>query len=181
MAVAEECGLQVIEDCAHALCARWKGKTIGTFGVAAGFSAQTYKHLNSGEGGFLVLDDEAMAARAIIHSGSYMLHGQHLSSPGPAHLEAVAEDVPNFSLRMTALAAALLRPQLAMLPERVKRWNEIHDRIAAGLRRSQHLHVPDRNGGQEFSATSVQFLGARLYPAANGHIPRLDQGAGACR
>ena len=157
MAVAAECGLQVIEDCAHALCARWKGKTIGTFGVAAGFSAQTYKHLNSGEGGFLVLDDEAMAARAIIHSGSYMLHGQHLSAPGPADLEAVAEDVPNFSLRMTALAAALLRPQLALLPERVKRWNDIHDRIAAGLRRSQNLYVPDRNGGQDFSATSVQF------------------------
>ncbi|MGL5446794.1 MAG: DegT/DnrJ/EryC1/StrS family aminotransferase [Rhabdaerophilum sp.] len=157
MAVADECGLSVIEDCAHALCASWKGKAIGTFGIAAAFSAQTYKHLNAGEGGFLVLDDDAMAARAILHSGSYMLHGQHLSSPGANALQAVGEHVPNFSMRMTALAAAMLRPQLAELPRRVKRWNDIHDRIAIGLRHSQHIRVPERGDGQVFSATSIQF------------------------
>ncbi len=157
MAAAEECGLAVIEDCAHSLCASWNGKTIGTFGVAAAFSAQTYKHLNAGEGGFLVLDDDAMAARAILHAGSYMLHGQHLSSPGAEALEAASAHTPNFSMRMTALAAALLRPQLAELPRRARRWNEIHDRIAEGLRRSQFVHVPARAGAQHFSATSVQF------------------------
>lgn len=157
MTVADQCGLSVIEDCAHALCASWKGKAIGTFGIAAAFSAQTYKHLNAGEGGFLVLDDDAMAARAILHSGSYMLHGQHLSSPSAKALQALAEEVPNFSMRMTALAAALLRPQLAELPRRARRWNDIHDRIASGLRRCQHLRVPERGGGQVFSATSVQF------------------------
>jgi dTDP-4-amino-4,6-dideoxygalactose transaminase len=157
MAIADDLGLAVIEDCAHAMCASWKGKAIGTFGVAAAFSAQTYKHLNAGEGGFLVVDDDAMAARAILHSGSYMLHGQHLSSPGADALAAVSGETPNFSMRMTALAAAMLRPQLAELPRRVARWNVIHDRIASGLRRSQHAHVPERGGGQVFSATSVQF------------------------
>jgi dTDP-4-amino-4,6-dideoxygalactose transaminase len=165
MAAAEELGLQVIEDCAHAMCASWKGKAIGSFGVAAAFSAQTYKHLNAGEGGFLVLDDARMAARAILHSGSYMLHGQHLSSPGPEELAAVSGDTPNFSMRMTALAAALLRPQLAELPRRVARWNAIHGRIAAGLARSQHVRVPSRSGGQTFSATSVQFSAAGLDAA----------------
>ncbi|WP_439573584.1 DegT/DnrJ/EryC1/StrS family aminotransferase [Phreatobacter sp.] len=157
MAVADDCGLAVIEDCAHAICASWRGRAIGTFGLAAAFSAQTYKHLNAGEGGFLVLDDEAMAARAILHSGSYMLHGQHLSAPPAESLEAASGTTPNFSLRMTALAAAILRPQLAELPRRVARWNAIHDRIASGLRRSQHIHVPARGGGQSFSATSIQF------------------------
>jgi len=139
------------------MCASWRGRTIGTFGAAAGFSAQTYKHLNAGEGGFLVLDDPAMAAKAILHSGSYMLHGQHLSSPGPGHLAAASRETPNFSMRMTALAAAILRPQLAELPRRVARWNAIHDRIAAGLARSQHVRVPARDGPQRFSATSIQF------------------------
>ncbi len=157
MAVADACGLAVVEDCAHAMCASWKGRAIGSFGRVSAFSAQTYKHLNAGEGGFLVLDDDAMAAKAILHSGSYMLHGQHLSTPGPEALAAAAEVTPNFSMRMTALAAALLRPQLAELPRRVARWNAIHDRIAAGLRRSQHLRVPERGGGQVYSATSVQF------------------------
>jgi dTDP-4-amino-4,6-dideoxygalactose transaminase len=158
MAVTDDLQIAVIEDCAHAMCALWRGKAIGTFGVAAAFSAQTYKHLNSGEGGFLVLDDDAMAARAILHSGSYMLHGQHLSAPPASMLSKVAETTPNFSMRMTALAAAILRPQLTELPRRVARWNTIHDRIAAGVRLSQHVHVPRRDAGdQVFSATSVQF------------------------
>jgi len=156
-AVCAELGLVMIEDCAHAMCASWKGRTIGTFGQAAAFSAQTYKHLNAGEGGFLVLDDPDMAARAIVHSGSYMLHAQHLSSPGAEVLARHAETTPNFSMRMTALAAALLRPQLQELPRRAARWNAIHDRIAAGLARSQAVRLPVRHADERYSATSVQF------------------------
>ena len=37
------------------LWASYKGRAIGTFGASAAFSAQTYKHLNGGEGGFLIL------------------------------------------------------------------------------------------------------------------------------
>ena len=157
VAACEDLNLILVEDCAHALCASWRGKDIGTFGASAAFSAQTYKHLNAGEGGFLVTDDAEMAARAILHSGSYMLHGQHLSSPGALALDAIGEHVPNFSMRMTALAAAMLRPQLAELPRRVKRWNEIHDRISAGLARSQHIRLPHRSGHERYSQTSVQF------------------------
>lgn len=155
--VCRELGLRLIEDCAHSLCASWRGKTIGTFGEAAAFSAQTYKHLNAGEGGFLVLDDPDMAARAILHSGSYMLHAQHLSSPGAEALARHAGTTPNFSMRMTALAAALLRPQLSELPRRAARWNHIHDRICEGLARSQAVRVPHRHADERYSATSVQF------------------------
>jgi dTDP-4-amino-4,6-dideoxygalactose transaminase len=178
MAAAEELGLKVVEDCAHALCASWKGRTIGTFGAVAAFSAQTYKHLNAGEGGLLVLDDDAMTARAILHSGSYMLHAQHLSSPGAETLAKLGEHVPNFSMRMTALAAALLRPQLAELPRRAQRWNAIHDRIAAGLGRSQHVKVPERGGGQVFSATSVQFSVLGFSPAEMGSFLALAKARG---
>jgi dTDP-4-amino-4,6-dideoxygalactose transaminase len=150
-------GIALIEDCAHALAAKWDGRMIGTFGLASGFSAQTYKHLNAGEGGFLVLDDPERAARAIVHSGSYMLHSQHLSSPGAEALRAVSNTTPNFSLRMTALAAAMLRPQLAELPRRVARWNAIHDRIAASLARSQWIALPKRGARAEPAATSIQF------------------------
>jgi dTDP-4-amino-4,6-dideoxygalactose transaminase len=152
MATANAHGIAVLEDCAHALLARYKGRAIGTFGQTAAFSAQTYKHLNAGEGGFLVLDDPDMAARAILHSGSYMLHGQHVSSPGADVLARHSEHTANFSMRMTALAAAL-----AELPRRVARWNAIHDRIAQGLRRSQFVRLPQRPAAVEYSATSVQF------------------------
>jgi len=157
MAACDELGLLLVEDCAHALCAAWDGRTIGTFGAAAAFSAQTYKHLNAGEGGFLVLDDDDRIARAILHSGSYMLHAQHRSAPPPEVIAAWEERTPNFSMRMTALAAALLRPQLHDLPRRAARWNAIHDRIGAAIARSQHVRLPPRSPKERYGATSVQF------------------------
>ena len=157
MALCAELGLTLVEDCAHALTASWRGQAIGTFGAAAAFSAQTYKHLNAGEGGFLVTDDAEIAARAILHSGSYMLHGQHLSNPGADVLGQLSGQVPNFSMRMTALAAAMLRPQLAELPRRATRWDMIHQRIARGLSRSQHLRLPPRHAEAVYAPTSVQF------------------------
>lgn len=157
LAACRDCALTLIEDCAHALGASWRGRAIGTLGAAAAFSAQTYKHLNAGEGGFVVTDDDRMAARAILHSGSYMLHAQHLSRPDPAVLEELGEGTANFSMRMTALAAALLRPQLAELPRRVARWRAIHARIAAGLATCQHIALPRRHPGAEPAPTSIQF------------------------
>jgi len=158
VALCAELGLALVEDCAHALGASFAGRTIGTFGQAAAFSAQGYKHLNAGEGGLLVLDDPDLCARAVLHSGSYMLHGQHLSKPDTATMGRWEEETPNFSLRMTALAAALLRPQLAELPQRVARWRAIHDRIAARLAASPQIELPARLPGAEPAPTSVQFL-----------------------
>jgi dTDP-4-amino-4,6-dideoxygalactose transaminase len=157
IAACDELGLLLVEDCAHALCASWAGRAIGSFGAAAAFSAQTYKHLNAGEGGFLVLDDPDRAARAILHSGSYMLHAQHLSAPSADVMTAWEEETPNFSMRMTALAAAVLRPQLQDLPRRAARWNAIHDRIGSAIARSQHVRLPPRSPKESYSATSVQF------------------------
>lgn len=157
MAACDELGLLLVEDCAHALCAAWGGRAIGTFGAAAAFSAQTYKHLNAGEGGFLVLDEDDRIARAILHSGSYMLHAQHRSAPPAEVIAAWEERTPNFSMRMTALAAALLRPQLHDLPRRAARWNAIHDRIGAAIARSQHVRLPPRSPKERYGATSVQF------------------------
>lgn len=156
-AACDELGLLLVEDCAHALCAAWDGRAIGTFGAAAAFSAQTYKHLNAGEGGFLVLDDDDRIARAILHSGSYMLHAQHRSAPPAEVIAAWEEQTPNFSMRMTALAAALLRPQLHDLPRRAARWNAIHDRLGAAIARSQHVRLPPRSPKERYGATSVQF------------------------
>ena len=45
------------------------------------YSAQTFKHVNSGEGGLLVTDDDDVAAHAILRSGSYMLYMQHGARP----------------------------------------------------------------------------------------------------
>ena len=55
MEIAAKRGFRVIEDCAHTMGARWNGTKSGNFGLAACFSTQTYKHMNSGEGGLVDL------------------------------------------------------------------------------------------------------------------------------
>ena len=55
--------LVVLEDCAHALGARYKGKAVGTFGTGALFSFQTLKPLNCYGGGLALVSDRAVAAR----------------------------------------------------------------------------------------------------------------------
>lgn len=61
----------LIEDCAHALGSTWDGKKVGEFGQIACFSTQTNKLINSGEGGLITTNDERVAGRIILMSGSY--------------------------------------------------------------------------------------------------------------
>jgi dTDP-4-amino-4,6-dideoxygalactose transaminase len=63
MAVAAKHGLKVIEDCAHALGARYRGREVGTFGDASFFSFQTLKPLNTYGGGIGIARDPDVRAR----------------------------------------------------------------------------------------------------------------------
>ncbi|TMV83896.1 aminotransferase, partial [Thioclava sp. BHET1] len=77
MAICDAAGVRVVEDCAHTMGAAWKDVPSGRHGAIGCYSTQTYKHMNSGEGGFLVTDDAELMARAVILSGSYMLYERH--------------------------------------------------------------------------------------------------------
>src|SRR6476660_5454767 len=61
--IAARHNLIVIEDCAHALGATYKGRPVGTFGTGALFSFQTLKPLNCYGGGMALVQDPAVAAR----------------------------------------------------------------------------------------------------------------------
>ena len=147
MDVATDLGLTVIEDCAHTMGAGWSDRPTGTFGTAACFSTQTFKHVNSGEGGLLVTDDDDIAARAILSSGSYMLHEQHGTTPPPEVIERHRYTTPNLSMRMSAFAAAVARPQLALLGERAEIWNDRYRRLAELLSADPRIDVPARHAG----------------------------------
>ena len=158
MRICDAHGIRVVEDCAHSLGAGWGSRLTGTFGAVGCFSTQGYKHLNSGEGGFLVTDDDAVAARAVLASGSYMLYGQHKSRPPVEYIAGFAGVEPNHSMRMTNLTAALLRPQLKSLPARVTAWNERYDRLAQGLRGVPGIRMPHRPDQERFVGSSLQFF-----------------------
>jgi len=81
-ALAAEKGLKLIEDCAQAHGATYKGRPVGSFGDAAAFSFCTDKIMSTGgEGGMLLLRDEAVFLRA----WSYKDHGKdyHLAQQKP--------------------------------------------------------------------------------------------------
>ncbi len=157
LAICDRHGIAVVEDCAHTMGAKWDGKHTGTWGKVGCYSAQTYKHINSGEGGLLVTDDDDVAAQAILMSGCYMLYDQHILKPDPGVFERWKYLTPNFSMRMSNLAAALLRPQIAMLAERGVRWNRIYATLKRELGKAANLSIPERADKEAFVASSIQF------------------------
>lgn len=66
LAVAARHGIPVVEDNAHGLFGRYRGRPLGSFGVLSTLSFHETKNLTCGEGGALVINDEAFATRAEI-------------------------------------------------------------------------------------------------------------------
>jgi len=68
--LAERRGLSLIEDCAQAFGARWRGRAVGTCGRAGIFSLGLLKNLTTLRGGMVTTDDDALAARMRAMLGS---------------------------------------------------------------------------------------------------------------
>ncbi len=147
----------LIEDCAHTMGAKWRGIRSGNFGKAAAFSTQTYKHMNSGEGGFLTTNDPQIAARAVVSSGSYMLYGRHGAIPAEEVFQQVRLYSPNYSGRMDQMRAAILRAQLPLLEENVARWNQLYDRLHARRTAMNGVTIPERKQDEFYVGSSIQF------------------------
>lgn len=158
MAIARQHSVRVIEDCAHTMGAHWDGQKSGTFGDIACFSTQTYKHLNSGEGGFLTTNSAEIFASAVLHSGSYMLYARNGTAPDEKYFTDARYVVPNCSGRMDNLRAAILRPQLTRLDENCARWNQRYRAMASELARCAEIEMPTRPSSEGFVASSLQFL-----------------------
>jgi dTDP-4-amino-4,6-dideoxygalactose transaminase len=158
MALCDRLGLRVIEDCAHTMGARWAGRQTGLWGAMGCFSTQTYKHMNSGEGGLLISDDQDLMARAILLSGSYMLYDRHRAAPPAEAFAAHRLTTPNVSGRMDNLRAAILRPQLRDLAAQCARWNDRYRVLETGLAQTPGLTLIERSDQEGFVASSFQFL-----------------------
>ena len=155
--ICKSLDIKIIEDCAHTMGAKWSGKRSGNFGIVSAFSTQTYKHINSGEGGFLTTNDEQIIAKAIIHSGSYMLYGRHASSPNDKIFENIKLKSANFSGRMDNLRSAILIPQLSQLDNKILQWNKLYDEISANLKRQNGIFLPTRDKKEYYVGSSIQF------------------------
>lgn len=168
MAIARTYDIKVVEDCAHTMGAKWQGKRSGNFGHVAAFSTQTYKHMNSGEGGFLTTDDDEMAARAIIHSGSYMLYDRHGTLPPDEVFEKIKLEAANFSCRMDNLRATIIRSQMPHLEQNIQRWNRLYDTLFSAFAVIEGIDIPKRRQAEFYVGSSIQF---RLNALAPNDIP----------
>jgi len=158
MAMCDAAGVKVVEDCAHTMGASWNGVPSGRAGAIGCYSCQTYKHVNSGEGGFLVTDDPELAAKSIMMSGSYMLFERHLAAPDVEVFADIKYETPNISGRMDNLRAAILRPQIADLATQCQRWNDRYYALEAGFRDIPGLSVVERAPQEVIVGSSIQFL-----------------------
>ena len=156
MAACDARGIPVVEDAAHSLGTLWHGRKIGTIGKIGCFSFQSYKLVNAGEGGILVTDDPELAARATIMSGAYehnwKKHGGLQNS-----FARWQNRLPLYNMRLQNLSAAVIRPQLPLVAERVEKGRANHDHVAELLNASPWLSVPPALPAEERAPDSIQF------------------------
>jgi len=128
--LAQKHGLKVIEDCAQAHGARYKGKRAGSLGDAAGFSFYPGKNLGAlGDGGAVVTNADAIAAKVKI-----------LRNYGSQ--EKYHNEVKGYNSRLDDLQAALLRVKLTKLEEWNKRRRAVASRYLNELAAVQDLILP---------------------------------------
>lgn len=143
MALAEQRGLWVIEDCAQAHGGAISGRALGSFGHLGSYSFCQDKIMTTGgEGGMIVTDDTALYDRIWSfkdHGKDCALVFQENPPPGFRWLHAAG---PGTNLRMTGPSAALGRVQLRRLPDWQATRQANAERLAQALSASPLLRIP---------------------------------------
>jgi len=121
--IADKHGLKVVEDAAHALPARYKGRMVGTIGTLTAFSFYATKNMTTAEGGMLT-----GCAELIDRARPWSLHGmskdayKRYSAEGSWYYEVI---LPGYKCNMTDIQASLGLHQLKKLPGFQKRRREV--------------------------------------------------------
>ncbi len=151
--IASQYGLAVIEDAAHALPARYRGRMIGSFAAVANvpvltcFSFYATKNLTTAEGGMLTGPPELVE-----RARTWSLHGmsrdawKRYSAAGSWHYEVTC---PGFKYNMTDIQAAIGLHQLRKLARFHERRREIAQRYNAAFSRFPAFELPAEDSGVE--------------------------------
>jgi dTDP-4-amino-4,6-dideoxygalactose transaminase len=137
MEIADKHRLWVLEDCAQAHLARFRSRTVGTFGTAASYSFYPGKNLGAmGDAGAILTNDAALASRM----ASFARHGG---------LTKGDHQVEGINSRLDGLQAAILQVKLPRLASWTQRRREIaahYNRLLAGI---PGLVTPVESEGRE--------------------------------
>lgn len=129
MELVEEYDLTLIEDCAQAHGAKYKGKSVGTFGDVGTFSFYPTKNMTTGEGGMLVTDNKEIMekARVLLNQGSEQRY---------------YHQVLGYNYRMTNIAAAIGQVQLKRLDEFNDKRKENASYLSENLKNLSSIRTP---------------------------------------
>ncbi len=131
MAIAREHGIEVIEDCAQAHGAEYKGKRVGMFGRISSFSFYPGKILGAyGDGGAILTDDEQLAARCRMIAN----HGR---------LKKYDHEVEGRNSRLDGLQAAILSVKLKHIDEWIDRRIAVADFFRRHLAKTDAIVLPE--------------------------------------
>lgn len=176
-AIADERGLILIEDCAQAFGATYRGRPVGAIGKVGGFSFNVYKTITSGDGGMVVTDDEEVYKRA------FAFHDQG-HSPLRTGVEIGKRPFVGLDFRFTELQAAVLLAQFRKLPQIIshlrankKRFKE----LIADLPGIAFRELPDPDGdlatmltvilpNEEVARAIAKDLGSKVAADAGWHV-----------
>lgn len=124
--------IPLIEDCAQAHVAEYRGKKVGTFGDFGCFSLQSSKQITCGDGGVTLVNSDAYFRRAELYADKGFDR-----SATPATVRFLA---PNY--RMTELQAAVARCQLRRLSGLIEARRDSATRLREQLSRIPHVLLP---------------------------------------
>ncbi len=152
MALAKGHGLKVVEDCAQAFGATWKGQKVGTYGAFGCYSFFPTKNLSAfGDGGMLTTNDDVLAAEARM----LRAHGSR---------KKYYNEVVGYNSRLDELHAAMLRVKLPHIDS----WNALRRGVAVGyheaLGEKAGLVLPSIVDGHVFHQFTIRVQGGRRDP-----------------
>lgn len=123
-AIAKKHGIYVVEDVAQANGGSYFGKPLGSMGDLGCFSFQFYKVITSGEGGMVVTNEEAWAARAgYQHDSAFQFWGDTKQVPS----------IPGENYRMSEINGALGYAQVQKLDDIVGKLRAVKKQIVQGI------------------------------------------------
>lgn len=139
--IADQHGLVVIEDAAHAIGTQYRGRQIGSSGNAVCFSFYVTKNIAAGEGGAVLLGNEQKADLMRVYALHGMSHGawQRYAKDANLHYEIV---YPGFKYNMPDITAAIAIPQLRRLEGFLARREQLAKQYFSLMGQESALELP---------------------------------------
>ena len=153
MAIAKKYNLKVIEDCAQAVGATYKGKYVGTFGDCGCFSFQYHKTITAGEGGMILCKD----ARIYDRCCSYHDTAACWRPDRFAEQRFEGELFCGSNFRMSELAGAVLCAQLRKLDDLNGRMRDHQKRIINQIKDTKGIKVRPCNDPEGDTGICLMF------------------------